>query len=60
MIFDFRKREKHIEAKEKEIQRQKKAFHKDIKQTVKMQKRVNKLLSNGITLEILHATKGNK
>lgn len=55
MIINFRKRELKIELQEKEIQHVKKEFHKDIRKTVIMQKKVNKLLSNGITLEIYHA-----
>lgn len=56
MIINFRKRELKIELQEKEIQHVKKEFHKDIRKTVAMQKKVNKLLANGITLEIYQAT----
>lgn len=55
MMFNFRKQEEKIQRQEHEIQRAKKEFHKDIRKTVIMQKKVNKLLSNGITLEIYHA-----
>ena len=56
MIINFRKRELKIELQEKEIQSIKKDFHKDIRKTVAMQKKVNKILSNGITFEIYQAT----
>jgi len=55
MIFSFKKKEAKIDRQEAEIQRIKKEFHKDIKKTVTMQKKVNKILSNGITFEIYQA-----
>lgn len=55
MILHFKRREAKIEKQEVEIQRIKKEFHKDIRKTVIMQKKINKVLANGITLEIYHA-----
>lgn len=55
MMFNFKKQEAKIKKQEHEIQRVKKEFHKDIRKTVTMQKKINKVLANGITLEIYHA-----
>jgi len=58
MFVLFKKKEAAIEVQEKEIQRIKRDFHRKIDMTVKQQKKVNKILANGITLEIYHATGG--
>lgn len=56
MIFNFRKQEKKIDAKELQIQAEKAKFHRAANQTNKELKKLNKVLSNGITLQIGKAT----
>lgn len=58
MIFNFRKKELHIELKEREIQQAKHELHKKIDNDIRNINKLNKVLSNGITLEIYKATGG--
>lgn len=56
MILNFRKRERAIEAKEKVITKERQKFHKDANKTIHKLEEINKVLGNGITLEIGKAT----
>lgn len=56
MILNFHKRELRIELKEREIQKAKREFHRKIDNDRADIKKINKVLSNGITLRISHAT----
>lgn len=58
MIFNFRKRELVIEMKEKEIQEAKKKLHSRIDRDIRSVSRLNKVLANGVTLQVYKATGG--
>lgn len=60
MIFNLRKRELIIELKEKNIHKLSKDVHKCIEKDRRDIQRINKILSNGITLSISQATGGHK
>lgn len=57
-MFFFRKQEQAIEAKEKEIQAAKKTLHARIDKDRRSIAQLNKVLSNGVTIKIYHATGG--
>lgn len=56
MILNFRKRELRIEIKERQIEEAKIQLHEMIDNDRKNIKKINKVLSNGITLKIAKAT----
>lgn len=56
MILRFKNREKRIELKEGAIQRANQQLKKTIDSDIKVQKAINKILANGITLEIYKAS----
>lgn len=51
MLF-FRKRERRIAQQEKQIQAEKKKFHKKVDQDIESLERVNKVLRNGLALKV--------
>lgn len=58
MLFNFRRRERHIDQQEQAIQAEKRKLHAKIERDIRAVERVNKVLSNGITLKIHIATGG--
>lgn len=55
MIFNLRKRELVIQLKEREIHKLSKDLHECIEKDRKDVQKINKVLSNGITLKISQA-----
>ena len=54
----FKKKEKKIAEKEQAIQIDKRKLHADMNKDIASMKRLNKVLSNGVTVEIYHAIGG--
>lgn len=55
MIFNFRKRQKKIELQERVIDNAQKEHIKTVDSYIEKQQALNKILSNGVTLEIKKA-----
>lgn len=56
----FRKKERVLADKERAIEKEKKRFHADINKDIASVKKLNKVLSNGITLDIYRASHGEQ
>lgn len=52
MIFNFRKHERHIAEKEKVISEKKRQETRKVNADIDKLRKINKILDNGITLEI--------
>jgi len=59
MIFNFRKRERKIEAQDKVIQEVKRQHTRQVNKDIKAIQQLNEILDNGVTLEIKNAIRGN-